>query len=638
MGQGEPELLDVRIVAFPTTLKESPVVGLRRVFGIDEVAANRLIGNLPAVVQRGVPPVRAEYFRRALEGLGAEVEVRTREGALVTRPAEPVAEAAAPTAQSAAPGPGAAPDSGATRPGVAPPADSDPPPAERRRRELFARADTAPLPSRDRTVLQGAGAAEAAPTSLQEPAAEAIAQGPANVTLREAVPAPGVPGAPAGIGSRAAPALGLDAPPPARSSAAVLELGEPPDAPLPPRAAPTPGVGAGWGALEPLDLGPGAGDAPATPADRDLAGRPALRAPPPTELPPVDLGAPSGGGLSSGHPPEVQLPQPPPAVQSRRPGARILPGEVPPSDPPQRSGPRSGAAPAPATGPANGPAAGDPTAAATPAPRGAHSPRMPAPSQPREPDARVFDTRSFWQSLGDALALPWLGHGPYWVLAIFVWSLFGTLLCALAQALGVPHLPIALGALAALSLMGFAADGFRAAFKSVTGGAPHIAQAPSFEPERIVTRYLLSALHLWLFALVTNLPGVLWYLKQTAGGASLTAVLLHPVSWMLAAFPAFYWPAALATAVQHGSFAGVWKVHVGLRAVVTAPVEYLVGATLGALTFAVICGALWLIGAVLGLPDALFVATLGLPLGLSHLLWGSLLGHMARARPEAFEP
>jgi hypothetical protein len=523
MVNGEPELLDVRIVAFPTTLQESPVVGLKRVFGIDEVAASRLLGNLPAVVQRGVPLVRAEYFRRALELIGAEVEIRTRGGALVPVPApEPSPE-------------------------------------------------TAPLVPRERTQLQGAApplapAAVAAPAS---PAGAAVAPGtPADVTLREPVPAP----------TQAETA---------RTRVAPREL----DLEAGPMPMPTPTLPAEASASDVTPTGPARWADP----ERALARASARPGPPPAL--------------------ELELPDPPAAVRERRPNARILPGEVPASNPPRGPATRSSRPPRRDLGARRS------------------NPPPPAPAQ----HTPVFDTRSFWASLGDALALPWLGRGPYWLLALFVWSIFAALSSVIAESLAVPVLPLVIGGLGALTLMGFAADGFRAAFRCVVDGAPAIAQAPSFDPAQVVTRYVVSALHLMLFALLSNVPALLWYFKQ-AEGVSLLSTLAHPMTWLLTAFPAFYWPAGLATAALHGSFAGIWKVHVGLRAVVLAPLEYLASATLGALALGLTGAGFALLGKLLALPPALGLAALGLALGVSHLLWGSLLGHLWRTQPEAFEP
>lgn len=62
---------------------ETPVSRLQRVFGIGPEAAERLLARLPAPVQRGVPRIRAEYFRRALIKIGAHVEVRSADGIAV---------------------------------------------------------------------------------------------------------------------------------------------------------------------------------------------------------------------------------------------------------------------------------------------------------------------------------------------------------------------------------------------------------------------------------------------------------------------------------------------------------------------------------------------------------------------------
>jgi hypothetical protein len=55
---------------------EAPIVGLRRVFGLDQASASAVLAALPATVCRGVNRARAEYFGRALRSIGARVEVR----------------------------------------------------------------------------------------------------------------------------------------------------------------------------------------------------------------------------------------------------------------------------------------------------------------------------------------------------------------------------------------------------------------------------------------------------------------------------------------------------------------------------------------------------------------------------------
>lgn len=50
--------------------------GLERVFGLDPASAQALIASVPVTVCRGVNEIRAQYFMRALRGIGACVELR----------------------------------------------------------------------------------------------------------------------------------------------------------------------------------------------------------------------------------------------------------------------------------------------------------------------------------------------------------------------------------------------------------------------------------------------------------------------------------------------------------------------------------------------------------------------------------
>jgi hypothetical protein len=92
------ETCDVVILGFDASRDEPPEAGLQRVFGIDAASAGKLVANLPMTVQRGVPRVRAEYFRRALDGIGAQVEVRDEAGnpLEMLQPEEPTRSAAPP--------------------------------------------------------------------------------------------------------------------------------------------------------------------------------------------------------------------------------------------------------------------------------------------------------------------------------------------------------------------------------------------------------------------------------------------------------------------------------------------------------------------------------------------------------------
>ncbi|HEX4354514.1 MAG TPA: hypothetical protein VHZ95_16410, partial [Polyangiales bacterium] len=74
--EAEPnDSYDVVVLAFEAR-DEAPAAALQRVFGVERATAEALVRDLPAVVRRGVNAVRAEYFRKALVSIGAQVEVR----------------------------------------------------------------------------------------------------------------------------------------------------------------------------------------------------------------------------------------------------------------------------------------------------------------------------------------------------------------------------------------------------------------------------------------------------------------------------------------------------------------------------------------------------------------------------------
>jgi hypothetical protein len=81
------DAFEVVVTAFAAA-EDPPELRLQRVFGIEAALATRLLARLPATVQRNVPRVRAEYFRKALIKIGAGVEVRDASGT----PVEPLPE------------------------------------------------------------------------------------------------------------------------------------------------------------------------------------------------------------------------------------------------------------------------------------------------------------------------------------------------------------------------------------------------------------------------------------------------------------------------------------------------------------------------------------------------------------------
>jgi hypothetical protein len=202
------ESCDVVILGFDASRDEPPEAGLQRVFGINAASAGKLIANLPMTVQRRVPRVRAEYFRRALDGIGAEVEVRDGAGNALEmlQPQEPTRSAAPPPPSRPPAGPAPAADGPAA---TAATLDDDtlvdptPPPgldmgqAGAALRATIAAETGAPVPEephqgpsrpRDQVTRPIAPTALDAPAPRPTEAAGDAVRPPAHPTVREAAP------------------------------------------------------------------------------------------------------------------------------------------------------------------------------------------------------------------------------------------------------------------------------------------------------------------------------------------------------------------------------------------------------------------------------------------------------------------
>ena len=477
-----------------------------------------------------------------------------------------------------------------------------------------------------------------------------------------AVPAPGPPApggaqspyaaAPAGQGyaSPAAPVLGpslwgggLDLAslkPPAQPPAPFAP--SPASAPAP--GAPAPASSGALGSRMPSDIW----DAPVAdgPGGGALRNRSEIHDPPAAgrvSVPAPRLSAPLPGARASARPPGLRSSAPPPpaalehALRSTPPPAAAgetgggfqvihnweqLREEFSPEGP----RPRARAAAPLASG-------GGPSAAPRPrpAPSAAASTATAAAATPR-PSAR---SASFWDSFGDALALPFSGPGLYWIAAISVWSVVAGVLGMLASFTLLVGLLVSFCLLT--SLIALACDYSRATFWAPATGERELQRGPDFAPMHVISDYFGRGLLLSLFVLLSQVAAIAWVAMSVFDGTSAADLLLDPVTWLLFFFPYSYWPMGVALTALRNDFGGIWQVLVGVRAIARAPLEYLVVVLVG---FAVLAGsviALFLAGSMLGLSGAILIGTLGLPLALSHGIQGALMGHLARARAEIFE-
>jgi hypothetical protein len=711
------EQYDVVVLGFEPRA-ESPVARLQRGFGIDADSAAQLVMSLPHAVQHGVSRVRAEYFRRALTLLGAQVEVRDANWQLIApeltdgamepahtehdRTPDAVATQQAPWQVLDARGPiEPAPAHALNAVAAATHAITAKPPGfittnENTFSEVapFVRGPAHPTAHEQRGRDPRHAGPElapspAAPTQPPSPALHADFHPPPRAAVPNALPARprSIPAAAQAIAPAELPWPRVpssvwdppDGPPSAPRSRAVGKVAaayqEPLAAARPvsaPRAAPKraqePPLEAAAARNEPpaARAAPVRVDPPAldtTPQNFDLtksiARNGVWRAPAPAEAAPTsgfagisfeaDAGPESLQLYSGWEQPSTDSIMEPAA----RPSARAPIGQhahavhAAPEPGASSKPPAAGAAPSsersPAKKPINygRPAAVQSTPAAvqsTPAavqstPAAAAKVAMRA--RPERADASQLDTRSFWETFGEALALPFSGHGLYWIGVVTLWSLLVGLLDMLSGFAFVLGWIIMFCAHS--SLLALACDFYRICLWQPMTGETTIDQAPELDPARILDRYVKGGAHLTLFMIASQIPAIWYVVHGIKGGDGLLDVVTDPVTWLLALLPYFYWPMGVGLAALNNDFAAIWNVPTGFRAILRAPLEYVaIGAT-GAFAFVVSWIALLIGGSLVGISASVLSATVGFPLAISHGLQGALMGHLARSKAEIFD-
>jgi hypothetical protein len=256
-------------------------------------------------------------------------------------------------------------------------------------------------------------------------------------------------------------------------------------------------------------------------------------------------------------------------------------------------------------------------------------------ARPTARSVQGADLRSFWQSFGEAMVLPFTGPGPYWIAAITVWSVVVGMIGLLASFMFILGLVVSF--CAHTSLVAMACDYYRTCFWAPAVGERKLDRAPDFDPARIMGDYVGRGLHLSLFVVLSQVAAIAWVAMSSFDGTAPADLLLDPITWLLFFFPYFYWPMGVALTALRNDFGGIWHVVVGVRAIARAPLEYLAVVLVGFAVLASSATVLFLFGSMLGLTGTILGGTIGLPLALSHGVQGALMGHLARARADIFE-
>jgi len=139
-----------------------------------------------------------------------------------------------------------------------------------------------------------------------------------------------------------------------------------------------------------------------------------------------------------------------------------------------------------------------------------------------------------------------------------------------------------------------------------------------------------------LFALTIGLPLIIWIIQAFGQGATPVTLMHEPATWLLALPAGFLWPASITLTALRNNLSAVWNVPQAVASLRRALREYLFVIAVGAVTFGMGLWGVLQLGDAMGLTGVLLTAMFGLPLALSHGLMGALMGHLTRARPQAF--
>jgi hypothetical protein len=239
--------------------------------------------------------------------------------------------------------------------------------------------------------------------------------------------------------------------------------------------------------------------------------------------------------------------------------------------------------------------------------------------------------RSFWETVPEALALPFQPAGIRWILAVTAWSL------AAGAVQRIPFVGIPVVLMATTSTLAFACDYYRVCAWAPQSPDKRIDRNPDFDPVRLFHGYMRSGFHLLVFAIVSQVPAIWWFMHGLGGDEQLIGVLIDPITWLLFLLPYFYWPMGVGLTALGGNFAAIWNVPQGMRAIARAPLEYFVIVFIGVLSYGFSLLVLLLLGKLVGISSIVATATFGLPLAVSHGMQGALMGHLMRSKAEAFE-
>lgn len=659
------EALDVVLLGFAEGRDETPVAGLQRVFGIESAAAERLLARVPTVVQRGVSPVRAAYFLRALNLIGARAEARDAHGQAVPLEA-PKSMPPAARVRSVAPVGDALPDSALPSAAVSNsmaaevhPPEPDPAPPN----ALF----EAPLaPARRTQLAYGGGPARQA----DRPPRDGVK------TMPETEPRTGertlLLGGEGGAGAvqDAAHASGSAYAPTLMGEVTLREHAGASVQPLTARETP---ARESFGSARPAPADIRLPTAPST-LDRDILavvegesnqGTRAVaitsdghaHGPPHASLDHALAFEPRSDPSGSGAPPST-APSFEPA--SLPPGRALLERALGVcADEPSRDGlslPDALHGDLQVMG--NWDAPGDDTLQRYEHPmvprgralelddgREAPDPAWPEPIPP--PPAASLPSigpsersrqEPFYPNVMPALITPFVGSGTYWIVLLCGWSAVTGVLSAVASWLpGMLALAgYGLVLLAGLGLFAASADFFGACFWAAADGGDEVERAPSVDPGRILDEYLRGGLQLGLCGLLGLLPVVVWGVVRLRGDAHASDLMRSTVTWMLLGLPLLYAPMAQSTIAVGHRFSAVWSLARGLSAIARAPLPYLLVVAIGLSAMALSGLAFVVLSAITG-QGWLLVLGAGFPLAVGAGIQGALMGHLCRVRPSLFD-
>lgn len=262
-----------------------------------------------------------------------------------------------------------------------------------------------------------------------------------------------------------------------------------------------------------------------------------------------------------------------------------------------------------------------PTPTPTPVPHSSSLPPLPISTVDDD------DEPGFFASILGCFVIPLKGSGISWLGAAL-----GVAIVAVIGGM-VPFVGWLVQLLMGLGMLTLCARFFQSCMASTSANDDKPGGLP--ELTFFFAEYILPGIALALWFLSAHVP-LFWWLHSSWESVEMMALLLHPITIALVVVPYILWPMGLALAASSGSFFSMWHLPKIIMGIVRAPLRYVIVLFVGALSMLIPAAMVPILGAAGGSLLAALLIGVGqvVIMAYSHAVMGSLMGHLARVKPE----